>query len=515
MSTITDAAGLNKFVADAKQKMADLDAANATNGERLKTIEQLAAQLSGGIDTIRREQEQRAQYVATGGDADVVRAYCAPEMASDEAEASGIRIADLRKGQAVSDRGARWAGSSGGVVRLFGGVEDGRWEYGLLDDPKPKSTWQHEAQIRAEEVAWVRAVKGQVPTRMVRSLRKHMERGPEQVAKVFADNSGEGGEWIIAFPMAELQRAAELPRQVEGLFPSMNVSAAQGTMPFLSTGIQPFVHNVPSSGDLNPGHLPKSVPVTSDASYAVATMTLNLPADMDAIEDSIVDFLPFARMMIAEGDRDGTEDAIINGDSTATHGDTAFATWNPRSRWSTLGASNDHRKAWIGLRHRAIDLSNNSDYNATQTVSDYMGGRVKLNSAHAFGDLAYITSPEHYIAKILRDTNVLTVDKYGPSASVLTGEVARIGGHPLIISDFVTSDLATSGLYTGSGSTTSLILVNRSRFRMLRLRSMRFEVASRAEYHTTYIVASSRKLFKTFDSSSTKNVASFYNLSAS
>lgn len=501
---------LNKFVHDAKQKMSDLDSAAATTGERLGAIETMSKQLMHSIDESRKLQAEANKFVApSGNDGEVLRSYGAdPKHVT-------TGIADVSKGGKIDARRNRWAGSDAGVVRMIGGVEDGRFEYGLLDDPRPKSEWQHEAQVRAEEIAWVKAIKGAAPAHMYRSLGKHLAKGPGYVGKVFADNAGEGGEFIVNIPMAELERASEIPRQVESLFADMPVSAANGTLPFQSTGIQPFIHNVPSSGDLNPATLPKSVPVTSDSTFAIKTMTLNLPADRDAMEDSIIDFIPYARQLIAEGDRDGTEDAILNGDSAATHGDTAFATWNPRSRWSTLGASNDHRRGWVGLRQRAFDVSSTSDYNSTQTVSAYMGARVLLNVAEAMGDVVYITSPEQYLAKILLDTNVLTVDKYGPSASVLLGEVGKIGGKPLVLSDFMTADLAATGLYTGSGSLTSMVIVNRARFKMLRLRSMRFELATREELHTSFLVASSRKSFHTFDSATRKNCALLFNLSSS
>jgi hypothetical protein len=169
---------------------------------------------------------------------------------------------------------------------------------------------------------------------------------------------------------------------------------------------------------------------------------------------------------VAEALRDGTEDCLINGDTATSHGDTGLAAWNPRSRWNILGSSNDHRKAWIGWRQRAFDVDANvstaaTDQNATQTVAGYIAALSGLTVPHAFGDIVYITSPEHYLVKILTDTNVLTVDKYGPAATVLTGEVARIGGHPLILSEFVDKQYNTSGIYDDSTKTkTGLLIVN-------------------------------------------------------
>ncbi len=348
-----------------------------------------------------------------------------------------------------------------------------------------------------------------------------MRSGPQAVAKVFADNATEGGEFIVSVPMSMLERTAEMDRQIEGLLTSLSVTSSTQTMPFLTTGVQPFIHNVPTAGDNNPAVLPKTVPTTAERTISPKTLTVNVPIDRDADEDSIIAAIPLLQMLVGEALRDGTEDCLINGDTAATHGDTGIANWNPRSRWSSLGQPGDHRKAWIGFRQRAFDVDATvttaaQDFGSSQTISAYIGALSGLTSPHAFGDIVYITSPEHYLAKILTDTSVLTVDKYGPAATVLTGEVARIGGHPLILSEFVDKQYNASGIYDDSTKTkTGLLIVNLRRFVMARRRSLRIEVETVVREHTTYVVASERKTLHTFDGSTTANCMWLYNLSPS
>ncbi len=406
----------------------------------------------------------------------------------------------------------RWVGGDAGAVRLFGGVEHGYWEDGLLDATKPKSEWQHELQKRVENVAWVKAISGRVHPKMWAGVVSHLRRGPPTIAKVFADNVGEGGEFIVSTPMAELERTAELARSLESLVADLPMSASTITNPFLTTGAQPFLHGIPATGDMNPADLPKSMLVSGERNLTAKTLTVSIPADRDAIEDSIIDFVDLGRQLVAEALRDGTEDAMINGDTTVPHGDTAFASWNPRSRWQVLGSSLDHRRAWIGWRHRAIDTSAHHDYTGSQTVVGALGAIGRLTVPHSFGDVVYITSPEYYLAKILTDTNLLTYDKYGDLATLVTGEVGKIGGRRIVLSEFMTADLAASGLYTGTGAKTGMVVPNLSRFRMGRRRALRIEVETVVRNHTTYIVASERKALHTFDGSSVKNVAYLYNL---
>lgn len=485
--------------------------------EKLRAVEQLVPQLRAGLDEIRRGLAEQARNVPiTGGDAEVVRAYYSP----DEGMVEKGTISDLRRKSAIDvSRGQTHIGSDGGVVRMFGSADEtGVWEYGLADDPHPKSEWQKGLQDRLQAAAFLKAMQGPRGdyTKVFRAIQRHLARGPSQVAKVFADNAGEGGEFIVSIPLTQLERTAEMIRLIEAAIPTMTVSGGNTfTHPFLTSGVQAFLHGVPVAGDLNPAELPKSVPSTAERTINIKTLVMNVPIDMDAAEDSLIDAIGLLNDLVARAEVDATEDALINGDTAATHGDTAFATWNPRGRWQTLGSSVDHRRMCIGFRQRAFDVTSTVDLNATQTVSAYMGLRAGLTQPHGLGDLIYVTSPEHYLAKILLDTNLLTVDKYGSGATILTGEVGKIGGFPLLLSEFMTADLAATGLYTGSGALTSMLLINRSRFRIVKRRNFRINLTNEYTRHTSWVTASSRKALHTFDSSTTKNVRYAFNLSSS
>jgi hypothetical protein len=265
---------------------------------------------------------------------------------------------------------------------------------------------------------------------------------------------------------------------------------------------------------MDPATLTKSVPTTSSITSTPTTLAVVIGAFRDIEEDSIVEYQPFAQGEVVRGLRDGWEDVIVNGDTAG--GDTALAAWaGPNSRWAVLGATNDHRKSQIGLRHRAIDVSAHHDYSAAQTYQDYVLWRTRLASAQASNprDLMYILNLENVIKKLLTDASLLTIDKYGAMATMLTGEVASIAGVPVVISEFMTADLNASGVHDNVTETyTGGLLVNRTRFTTVERRGARVEAEVRPTQHMNYLVASQRMAWRSSDGSGVKNVMYAYKL---
>jgi len=144
----------------------------------------------------------------------------------------------------------------------------------------------------------------------------------------------------------------------------------------------------------------------------------------------------------------GMENAVINGD-------TAFAT------------ANDVRKAFDGLRKfanaNAVDMGGAvvtaAKINATRKAMGIWG--INQN------DLALLVSPSAYF-QLLDVEQFQTVDKFGPMATVVAGEVGKVFGIPVIVSEYIAEDLETSGAdNAGTGATTQAVLVNKNYFAMV------------------------------------------------
>lgn len=511
--------GLNKFVADAREVMTQAK----TDHERLQKTEQLASQLQAGMDELQKKQADAARYHASGREGDVVRAYTLPAANRDDIEGGIVDLTKGAQGGQITE-GRRWLGSTGGVIRMLGGMEDGYWEPGLLDDNRPRNEWQQELQDKASMLAMVRTIakfNGNPNSALVRSLTrglvKHLKRGPEAIARMFSGNAGEGGEWVQTLPLTMIERTAELPRIVEGQIEDLPLSAGTVKLPFLTASAQAFVHGKPIAGDLNAAMLPKSVPSTTERTLTAPTLAVNIPIELDALEDmTVTDGLGLLMQLVGETLIEAREDCHINGDIASPHGDTALATWTAGGRWSITGSPADHRTAYTGWRQRAFDVSSASDGSANQDIAHYISAKSAFTTPHGVLDTFYLTSPEHYIAKIIVDTNVLTVDKAGPNASIQTGTVALIGGSPLYLSQFVTADMNASGLYDGSVTTyTSLLIVGRRRFRNARRRALRVNVEIVYRDGVAYLVASERAGMVTIDGSTVKNVVNLFKMAKS
>lgn len=486
-----------------------IEATEKDSAERVRLVEQGAEALRTELraeKAARVEAERRAaESVENATDREVVKYYSA---LPGERSYRGAPKGD----QATITDGEK-------AVRFYGVDVDGVRYHGLLDDPKPKSDWQMDLQRAAEEFciarSILRATGGGTPTVAAKRLRHIMRNGPAAfsgVLKAVADNATEGAELIPDVTLPQLQREAEMARLLEAAIPSRNVSGGSSTLPFVAEGVQPYLAAVPAAGDLNPGEYAKSQPTMTGVSAEPVPLVVAVPVMMDFAEDAIIDAMPVLRLLMAEALRDGTEDALINGDTTATHQD-AIASWNPRGRWGgALGGSNDHRRAWKGFRRLAVDKSAAASKNSAQSAAGLMADKLGLKVAHAFGDVIHIVCPEYYLSQLVSDSNVLTLDKFGPSATLLTGQIGAIGGAPLLLSEFMTADLATSGLYTGSGATGGRLTLNRARFEMRRRAGLRMgmDVVERAG--VMYLVVKERKTLASIDQAATKNVFYGYNL---
>jgi hypothetical protein len=87
------------------------------------------------------------------------------------------------------------------------------------------------------------------------------------------------------------------------------------------------------------------------------------------------------------------------------------------------------------------------------------------------GSLAWIASIASYY-KMLGLTEVLTLQNYGPQATVLQGELGKFDSIPIIVSEYQRQDLNASGVYDGVTTTkTAFSLVNRDEYMVGRRRA--------------------------------------------
>lgn len=397
----------------------------------------------------------------------------------------------------------------------FGGRVIAREIPGLLDSA-PADEWHNDFRQAAADRSLARLFlvspkRGQQPSTPIldakllslaasapRSIRGAVE-------KAISDTAGSGAEWIPDMPMDVLYEDFYLPSQVESLFGVVNVPGSI-IVPKISDVTRPYIGGIQST-DI-PVAITPSNPTTSNSTIDPKSLAVRMLLDAQAVEDSIIPLIPEMQRRLARAIADGVEDAIINGDTAATHQD-AIASWNIRSRWGTagLGGSADHRRLWIGLRALAYDRTATVNQSSGQTVAKIMEELVGLLGERGNVGATIITSPEVFFKKILTDTNLLTVDKAGLMATVLTGQVSMVGGMRIVLSRYVSADLHTDGLYTGSNAHSGVLAVSPDDFKVYNRRGTLVEMEKEIESQVHNLVATRRLTFQTLSASSVKPVA--------
>ena len=128
-------------------------------------------------------------------------------------------------------------------------------------------------------------------------------------------------------------------------------------------------------------------------------------------EDSIVAIMPEFQAALAQAFAEALENAILNGDASST--DPLLKVWNGILK----GA-------------HSIDISTFAANHIQQACAAM--GKLGVNP----NEVVVVVNPAKF-AEMVGWAEVSTVDKYGSQATILTGELAKVYGKPVVVSAFV------------------------------------------------------------------------------
>ena len=262
------------------------------------------------------------------------------------------------------------------------------------------------------------------------------------------DTAAEGVTWVPTGIGATLHEKVRAAGKVSPLFARIQLPTNPWKWPIEGADATAYRVGEPTADNESKptASTPGTVAATFDAEIfgARALFSKSLEAD------SAVAILPYVQAKIAMAFVTAEEKAVLDGDTDGTHQD------------SDIGASTtDAVTAWDGLRKRA--LANALAATTTSTSANLASirkgmGKWGVNPA----DLAFIVGVSSY-GVLLSDSNLITVDKMGPQATILNGQIGSIFGVPVIVSEHVRETLNASGVYDGITTTkTYMLCVNRS-----------------------------------------------------
>lgn len=288
-----------------------------------------------------------------------------------------------------------------------------------------------------------------------------------------------GAEWIPTGYSPDLVMLFELQRQVAGLFTMIQMPNDPFKIPTQTGAATAYIKTRAVNAT-------ESESLTGDVTLTCKTIAAYSRVAYEVEEDAIIAMLPFIRQDLAMALASGEENAILNGDTTGTHQD------------SDVTATEDVRKSWKGLRKLAMAQAGmNYDINGVLTTAKLrylraLAGKYGVNPAQN----AWIVSPIGLV-EMLMLTEVLTVDKFGPQATVKAGQVGNFDGCPVIVSGFMREDLNASAVYDGSTTdNTAVLYVNTSGFVLGRRRAPMIESFRDVVAGADEIVASMREDFQ-------------------
>ncbi len=254
-------------------------------------------------------------------------------------------------------------------------------------------------------------------------------------------------------------------------------------------------------GDVNwyPGE--ENVSAKSSA-LATAKQTLTayelvaeVPWSLTLDEDSVVAMLPEVRHTLVRNAAEVIDDVLLNGDTSVTNG--------INSDGATINKTTPGKAHWLigfdGLLHLPLEdnAAQKNNLNGAVTANAYnqalkLLGRYGVRNTEA----VFITDVNTFLTS-LSLAEVETVDKLGPAATILTGQLAVVFGHPLIVS--AQMRLAdTDGKVTdaGNGTNTGRILaVNTGQWRVGFRRELSIETERDIQKRQNVMVVSMRVAF--------------------
>lgn len=152
----------------------------------------------------------------------------------------------------------------------------------------------------------------------------------------------------------------------------------------------------------------------------------------DIDEDAVLAVLPSLRLELAADGAEQMDRFILNADATdANTGNINSDDGNPDDDSYYLSNGQD------GIRHLYLvdNTSQSTDVNAVLTDTHIRAGLGRMGKYAAdVSNIVMVTDAKTYVNNMLGLTNVVTVDKYGPGATILTGELSKYSGASVIVS---------------------------------------------------------------------------------
>ncbi len=255
---------------------------------------------------------------------------------------------------------------------------------------------------------------------------------------------------------------------MRSLFPAMPMSRRKVNVPKLSGSID--FHQQTLAATESGTAAAESRHGTSEVTLELKTMIANIPIGNYLVAYGVEGLMAVLRDDIASRLAFNEQSLLINGDTETTYADNINGAYNASTNPTGVSASaNDYLLLFDGLRKSATATA--VSVGGTFALSHLRTAIANLGVyADNRDDLAFIV-PRNLEVQLMGLTELQTVDKYGPQAAVLSGEIGRIYGVRVFGTGAIATNLDVDGTYdattSGAVQNTTLAILTHIRSPMI------------------------------------------------
>lgn len=311
--------------------------------------------------------------------------------------------------------------------------------------------------------------------------------------KAFGIDAGsEGFEWVPTAVSESYIEEYNLERKVSGLFMEVKMPTNPFKWPVLTSGAIARKLGVGTAAGKQTFKTDETIQFDAEK----LANRFELPEELN--EDSAPDIIKAIRNELIVGQEKALEIAILEGDTAATH----MHTETQIPGQTGVPAADSCERIFDGFRKRLLNTTDGKiNVGGTKVDETFLSkGRFAMGK---FGvdpsQLAIISGVKTYGQMVMLN-DVRTIEQYGSQATVLTGELAKYEGIPVIVSEYLREDTDATGVngaIVADNNKGSVLFVNRKRWFVGMRRPIVVRVENnKTEYDVLDLVSFCRKAFQ-------------------
>jgi HK97 family phage major capsid protein len=299
--------------------------------------------------------------------------------------------------------------------------------------------------------------------------------------------AGAGDELVATGEAAALWADINVDTLVAGLFTRVDMPTNPFEIPLQLGGVSWY------PGTENTATMETAL-TTGRQTLTAHELVAEVPWSLTLEEDAVIAMAAEVRSTLVRNAVEVIDDVLLNADTTLQN--------NINADGSTIAASTAGKAHWLvgfdGLLHLPLvdNAAQGNNHGAAPSADMFNEARGLLGKYGVRpSELAYVADVGTYI-KSLGVSEFRTLDKLGPQATLLNGQLAQVDGIPVIVSEQLAQSDADGKVTDGSTNTKGrLLAVNRTQWRLGFRRELMIETTRDIQKRQNIMVVSMRLAF--------------------